>query len=307
MTSFGSRIALLPVLTALAAAPDTAAGADASSVTMRQAASCGDRQAEFAIDRSAAPMNSEAIQSIQDFADNGSPLAQYLLGSLYDKSRGLPQDYGKAKAWYVTAAVQGNTDAMRSIGVLYVGGKLGKVDTAAAIDWFRRAAVLGDLESQVQLGKLMADAATAGWSTRRAEIVEAYKWLALASKSGDATVVSKLEQVTELLSSAELKHAKQAVSNWKPGTPDPSANPLRSPSFEASAPESVDQEVIICSLDIVRLKLAQNGYNPGMASQVDFQMTDQMRNALKKFQADRNLQATGSIDDATSRQMLTLE
>lgn len=30
-------------------------------------------------------------------------------------------------------------------------------------------------------------------------------------------------------------------------------------------------------------------------------------NALKKFQADRSLQATGSIDDSTSRQMLNLK
>jgi TPR repeat protein len=271
---------------------------------MRQAASCGDRQAEFAIDHSAAPMDFDVIQSIQNFADNGSPLAQYLLGSLYENARGLPQDYGKAKAWYVTAAVQGNTDAMRSIGALYIDGKLGKVDRAAGIDWFRRSSALGDLKSQVQLGELMADAATIGGSTPRAEIVEAYKWLALASKSGNATAGSRLDQITGLLSAAELKRARQAVSNWQASTPDPNANPSGSVRFEASAPESVDQEAVICSLDFVHVKLAQNGYNPG---QIDFQMTDQMQSALKKFQADRGLSATGSIDDSTSRQVLNLK
>src|ERR1700680_2014717 len=49
------------------------------------------------------------------------PQAMLSLGSLYDYSLGVTQDYGKAREWYQKAADTSNASAMNSLGWLYPG------------------------------------------------------------------------------------------------------------------------------------------------------------------------------------------
>jgi TPR repeat protein len=50
------------------------------------------------------------------------PNAQYNLGVLYDKGRGVSQDYAEAARWYRLAADQEHAWAQYNLGVLYREG-----------------------------------------------------------------------------------------------------------------------------------------------------------------------------------------
>ena len=53
----------------------------------------------------------------------GDALAQYNLGVLYRKGRGVPQDDVQARKWYEKAAVQGHAKAQFNLGTLYFNGE----------------------------------------------------------------------------------------------------------------------------------------------------------------------------------------
>ncbi|NJL17141.1 MAG: sel1 repeat family protein [Nitrospira sp.] len=84
-----------------------------------------------------------ALQEWQPLADQGDALAQYQVGMLYHKGRGVPQDDVQARKWYEKAAAQGQTKAQFSLGTLYFNGEGGRKDYQQALRWFRLAANQG--------------------------------------------------------------------------------------------------------------------------------------------------------------------
>jgi TPR repeat protein len=55
-----------------------------------------------------------AIRLFRPLAENGDVIAQYYLGDLYDKAKGVPQDYTEATKWYRRSAEQGFSIAQHS-------------------------------------------------------------------------------------------------------------------------------------------------------------------------------------------------
>ena len=49
----------------------------------------------------------EAARIVKDYAERGYATAQYDLGLMYEKGRGVAQDYRQAAKWYQKAAEQG--------------------------------------------------------------------------------------------------------------------------------------------------------------------------------------------------------
>lgn len=64
-----------------------------------------------------------AIEQWQPLANEGSVGAQYNLGRLYAKGKGVPHDYVEAAAWYRRAAEQGHGAAQFDLADLYKYGK----------------------------------------------------------------------------------------------------------------------------------------------------------------------------------------
>lgn len=92
-----------------------------------------------------------AAQSIEDTraaAKQGDSKAQFELGVLYDDSRGVPQDYVQAAAWWRKAADQGHADAQYNLGVSYYLGEGVPQDYAQTDAWLRKAAAQGQAEAQ---------------------------------------------------------------------------------------------------------------------------------------------------------------
>ena len=89
----------------------------------------------------------------QKAAKEGDPIAQYKLGEMYHKGKGCEQNYGKAFEWYKKAAEQGNVDACREIGHLYmISGRF--KNYKLAFKCYNYAAAQGDVKAQFFLGEM---------------------------------------------------------------------------------------------------------------------------------------------------------
>lgn len=115
----------------------------------------------------------DARARLQQKARDGLPQAQALFGLALEAEK----NYAEAIAWYGKAAAQGETNAMRNLGVCYLDGKGVTKEPAEAATWFRKAADLGSQDAPEDLGDLYQDgigvakdeAAAAGWYRKGAE------------------------------------------------------------------------------------------------------------------------------------------
>ena len=67
---------------------------------------------------------------------------------MYDKGKGVTQDYQEALKWYRLAAEQGYATAQNNLGVMYVMGKGVTQDYVRARMWFNLAARKGDEDAK---------------------------------------------------------------------------------------------------------------------------------------------------------------
>ncbi len=63
-----------------------------------------------------------AIRELRPLAEQGNANAQFRLGVVYRKGRGVPQDYAEAMGWWRKAAEQGYATAQYYLGVTYHTG-----------------------------------------------------------------------------------------------------------------------------------------------------------------------------------------
>ena len=76
-------------------------------------------------------------------AAKGHPLAQYHLGDMCARGRGVAQDFARASDLFLRAATQGCATAQYRLGLLYIKGLGVERDRASATHWMRLAADQG--------------------------------------------------------------------------------------------------------------------------------------------------------------------
>jgi TPR repeat protein len=76
-------------------------------------------------------------------AKQGNPHAQRMLGLIYKRGHGVPQDYLEAVKWFRKAAQQGEPLAQSLLGWVYEKGTGASQDKMAAHMWFNIAAANG--------------------------------------------------------------------------------------------------------------------------------------------------------------------
>ena len=87
-------------------------------------------------------------------ADQGYANAQYNLGVMYEKGRGIAQDDAEAAKWHRKAAEQGDPFAQSRLGWMYEKGRGVAQDGAEAVKWYRKAAEQGHAGAKRALRKL---------------------------------------------------------------------------------------------------------------------------------------------------------
>jgi len=137
-----------------------------------------------------------ALKKWRRLANLGWNNAEYNLGVMYEKGRGVAQDYKQAVRWYRKAGDdQGEVllidppvaEAQYNLGVLYAGGKGVAQDDKQAVKWYRKAADQGYADAQYNLA-LMYDKGK-GVSQ---DYKQAVKWYRKAADQGDADAQTSL-------------------------------------------------------------------------------------------------------------------
>jgi len=174
--------------------------------------------------------NPTELQRIRDSAEQGSPIGQYQLASLYRRGLGLVGDEQKAEELYSAClpglqrlAESGDVEAYCDLGRMYEHGWGVNIDYDEALRIYRIAALRGDCSGQYLLGKMYRygrgtgrNAATAmEWYLRSAaqgnasaqndigtmyengegvkqDYDESQKWFRKAAEAGDARGQSNL-------------------------------------------------------------------------------------------------------------------
>lgn len=114
--------------------------------TLTQKANAGDvqAQAELAIYYQERQDYTNEFYWTQKLANQGYPVAQFNLGNMYYKGKGVRQDYAKAVEWYTKSANQGDAQAQYNLGVLYTKGQGVRQNYRIAKEWVGKACDNGD-------------------------------------------------------------------------------------------------------------------------------------------------------------------
>jgi uncharacterized protein len=122
-----------------------------------------------------------ALRLLGTLLDQDNTYAERLLGIMYIKGRGVPQDYALGMRWMRIAADKGLADAQNEVGILYQRGWGVERNEAEALKWFRLAADQGLLVAQNNL----ADSYALGFGVAQ-DFGEALKWYRLAADQGSS-------------------------------------------------------------------------------------------------------------------------
>jgi TPR repeat protein len=152
-----------------------------------------------------------ALREWRPLAEQGDALAQYNLGVLYRKGRGVPQDDVQARQWYAKAAAQGQAKAQFNLGTLYFNGEGVPKDYPQALRWFRLAADQGEAVAQTKIA-IMYDE---GQGVSQ-DLVQAYKWYSLAATNGDKPAAELRDALAKQMTPAQIAEAQKLAREWKP-------------------------------------------------------------------------------------------
>lgn len=153
----------------------------------RPLAESGDPAAQFSLGwmylkgRGVAQDDTQAFQLIHRSAQKGLARAQSELGWMYAHSRGVDLDPKLAASWYAKAAEAGDRDAQAALGRDYLSGYGVPHDEVQGANWLLKAARQGDLESQI----LTALAFENGTGVAKSEDKASY-WYLAAAMQGDS-------------------------------------------------------------------------------------------------------------------------
>lgn len=144
-----------------------------------------------------------ALEQLKPLAADGDAAAQFALGSLYYRGRGVPQDYGSAALWLDRAARQDHLQAQSLLGLLYARGLGVRKDFAIAEDLLTRAAEHGDLEAQAGLG-LLYSSTDAGHGGK----IRAHMWWNIAAARGYRHAGASRDRLQQGMTPAQIAVAQ---------------------------------------------------------------------------------------------------
>jgi len=122
-----------------------------------------------------------ALRLLVTLADQDNTYAERLLGIMYIKGQGVPQDFSIGMRWMRIAANKGLADAQNEVGILYQRGWGVERNEAEAVKWFRLAADQDLVLAQNNL----ADTYALGLGVPQ-DFGEAFKWYHLAADQGSS-------------------------------------------------------------------------------------------------------------------------
>jgi hypothetical protein len=158
-----------------------------------------------------------ALRLADPLAAEGDARAQSMLGLVYYRGRGVPQDLNEAVKWFRLAADRRDAAAQFYLGVMYSEGQGVPQDYDEAVKWYRRAADQGDAQAQYNLGLVYAYG-----EARGPDNISAYVWFNLAvahfaaSDARRSVAVSSRDAVASKMTPDQIAEAQKRSREWKP-------------------------------------------------------------------------------------------
>jgi TPR repeat protein len=140
---------------------------------------------------------------------------------MYVLGQGVEEDFAEATRWFRKAAVQGQGESQFSMGLRYLEGQSVEQNDKEAARWFRLAAEQGVGMAASMLAQFYAW----GRGVPHEDLVEAYKWLAVAGNQIEPSRVSvTLNDLKDKLTPDQLAEAQRRAKLFVPkriGPADP--------------------------------------------------------------------------------------
>ncbi len=207
-----------PAQVATAQPPAPAAGAPPTLERIAQLATQGNATAQTIIGiraqggaNGSAANPAEAFKWLSAAAAQNQAVAQYRLGTLYERGQGVAANAATAASWYVKAANQGNRLAMYNLAVALANKSLGRQDSPEAARWFSKAAALGLLDAEYNLAVLYQRGEGVPQS-----LIDAYKWYLIAAAAGDKESQQRATELATHLTEADRTAAQKSAQAFKP-------------------------------------------------------------------------------------------
>ena len=148
-----------------------------------------------------------ALREWRPLAEQGNADAQFNLGVMYYKGRGVPKNHKTAVKWYTLAAEQGNASAQFYLGVMYRRGKGVPKNYKTALKWYTLAAEQGHAFAQFGLG-IMYDH---GQGVPQ-DPVYAHMWMQIAEASGYENASKNRNIVAKQMTATQIEKAQKLAS-----------------------------------------------------------------------------------------------
>ncbi|WP_333840824.1 tetratricopeptide repeat protein [Pelomicrobium sp.] len=121
-------------------------------------------------------------------AQQGDARAAWLLGELYARGRGVAPDSARALEWKERAAVLGDEAAQFAVGEMYAQGRGAPLDPQRAAHWYERAAQQGHPNAALALARLKEQVG---------DMAQALSWYRRAAEAGLLEAQERLAKIYE--------------------------------------------------------------------------------------------------------------
>jgi uncharacterized protein len=149
-------------------------------------------------------------------AEQGHASSQYNLGVMYGQGKGVPQDWKTAMKWWKLAGKQGIVDAQYSLGFMYQNGETDPQDYKTAVKWLKLAARQGHARAQFGLGFMYQN----GQGIIQ-DNVYAHMWYNIAASSGDKDAIKLRDIIAKQMTPSQLEKAQDFARNFIPKKSSP--------------------------------------------------------------------------------------
>lgn len=155
-----------------------------------------------------------AFREFLNSANDGDARAEFALGVMYHKGKGVPKDYAKAMEWYSKAAEKGHPVAQNNLGIMFRRGEGVQKDPREAFTWIWMAAMQGNARAQFNLSDMYMH----GEGVAK-DPVQAYAWLEFAvtdlSGGGRQMAVDRRNRIIAMLDPDDVARAERMAKAFR--------------------------------------------------------------------------------------------
>jgi TPR repeat protein len=145
-----------------------------------------------------------ALREFRPLAEQGDAGAQFILGVMYRKGEGVPQNDKTAVKWYTLAAELGFAGAQTLLGFMHRKGEGVLQDYKTAVNWYTLAAEQGNATAQSNLGVMYG----LGQGVKK-DYVYAHMWGNIAASNGNENGGKLRDLFAEEMTATQIEKAQE--------------------------------------------------------------------------------------------------